>query len=102
MAEHLADKHVRPSSIDGKATASFLLAIVSVLVAQLWILATVVAIAAISLGLASRRSLRADPTLRGTVLSLGGFLIAVGVLVLATVGPSLLSLFLFAIAQPAA
>jgi len=101
MVEQAFESRVR-SPIDGKAIASFLLAVVSVLVAQFWILATVVAIAAISLALASRRSLRADPALRGTMLSLGGFLIAVGVLVLATVGPSLLSLLLLAIAPSAA
>jgi hypothetical protein len=41
---------------------------------------------------------REQPHLRGTILSLSGFLISVGVLVFATVGPSMLSLFLFALA----
>lgn len=92
--------HARP--VDGKAIASFSLAIVSVLATQFWIIATAAAIAAMSLALASRRSIRADPGLRGTALSVAGFLIAVGVLLFATVGPSLLSLFLFTIAPPAA
>ncbi|PKI89867.1 hypothetical protein CW368_11915 [Actinomycetales bacterium SN12] len=93
---------VRSRPVDGKAIASFSLAIVSALATQFWIVATVVAVAAVSLALASRRSIHADPGLRGTALSLAGFLVAVGVLLFATVGPSLLSLFLFTIAPQAA
>ncbi len=88
----------RVGAVDGKAVASFLLAVLSVLTAQSWLVATVAATAAISLALASRRTLREAPHLRGTVLSLSGFLIAVGVLLIATVGPSLLTLFLFSLA----
>ncbi|MFJ4045232.1 hypothetical protein ACIPV2_05745 [Microbacterium sp. NPDC089987] len=102
MPEAGVEDGVRSRPVDGKAIASFSLAIVSVLASQFWIVATVVAVAAVSLALASRRSIRADPSLRGTALSLVGFLIAVGVLLFATVGPSLLSLFLFTIAPPAA
>lgn len=84
--------------IDGKAIASVSLAIASALIVQVWVIASVIAIAAISLALASRRSLQADPALRGTTLNLSGFLIAVGVLVV-TVGPYLLSLFLYTVAS---
>lgn len=101
MSEAGIEDRVRSRPVDGKAIASFSLAIVSVLATQFWIIATVVAVAAVSLALASRRSIRADPGLRGTMLSLAGFLIAVGVLLFATVGPSLLSMFLFTIAPPA-
>lgn len=102
MPETGIKDRVRSRPVDGKAIASFSLAIVSVLATQFWIVATVAAIAAVSLALASRRSIRANPALLGTTLSLAGFLIAVGVLFFATVGPSLLSLFLFTIAPPAA
>jgi hypothetical protein len=102
MSEAEIEDRVRPRPIDGKAIASFSLAIVSVLATQFWIIATVTAVAAVSLALASRRSIRADPVLRGTTLSLAGSLLAVGVLVFGTVGPSLLSWFLFTIAPPAA
>lgn len=67
-----------------------MLAVVAVLTVKLWLVATIVAVAAVSLALASRRSLRADPQLRGTALGLAGFLLAGGVLLFATVGPSLL------------
>lgn len=93
---------VRSRAIDRKAIASFSLAMVAVLTAQFWIIATAVSIAAVSLALASRRSVRMHPELRGTTLGLAGFLIAAGVLVFATVGRSLLTLFLFTIAPPAA
>lgn len=102
MVETGIDSRARSRPVDGKAIASFSLAIVSVLAAQFWVIATLTAIAALSLALASRRSVRADPALRGTTLGLAGFLIAVCVLLFATVGPSLLTLFLFTIAPPAA
>lgn len=102
MAETTIENRVRSRPVDGKAIASFSLAVVAVLTTQFWIITTVVAVASVSLALASRRSVRADPNLRGTTLSLAGFLIAAGVLVFATVGPSLLTLFLFTIAPPAA
>jgi len=102
MSEAGTEDRVRSRPVDGKAIASFSLAIVSVLVSQLWIFATLVAVAAVSLALASRRSIRADPDLRGTALSLAGFLIAVGVLLFATVGPALLSFLLVVIASPEA
>jgi hypothetical protein len=102
MSETEVDSRVRSRPIDRKAIASFSLAIFSVFATQFWIIATVSAIAAVSLALASRRSIRMDPALRGTTMSLAGFLIAAGVLVFATVGPSLLTLLLFTIAPPAA
>ncbi len=102
MSESGVENRLRSRPVDGKAIASFSLAIVSVLTTQFWIIAAAAAVAAVSLSLASRRSIRADTSLRGTTLSLAGFLIAVGVLVFATVGPSLLALLLFTIAPPAA
>jgi len=102
MAETTIENRVRSRPVDGKAIASVSLAVVAVLTTQFWIIATVVAIASICLAFASRRSVRADPNLRGTTLSLAGFLIAAGVLVFATVGPPLLTLFLLTIATPAA
>lgn len=88
-------------SVDGKAIASLALALVAVVTSEWWLVATLVAVAAIALALASRRSVRNDPQLWGTALSLSGFLIAVGVLLFATVGPSLLAAFLLTIAPPA-
>lgn len=82
---------------DGKALASLMLAIIAACIASLWIVATVVAVAAISLALASRRSLRANPALLGTTPSVLGFLIASGVLLFATLGPVVLSMFLLAL-----
>lgn len=102
MSETEVEDRVHSRPVDGKAIASFFLAIVSVLVTQFWIIAAAAAVAAVSLALASRRSIRADPGLHGTTLSLAGFLIAVGVLLFATVGPLLLSMFRFTIAPPAA
>jgi len=84
--------------LDGKALVSLLLAIVAVLTSQIWIVATLAAIASIGSALLSRKAVRDQPHLRGTFLSLAGFLISVGVLAFATVGPSILSLFLFALA----
>jgi len=84
--------------LDGKALVSLLLAIVAVLTSQIWIVATLAAIASIGSALLSRKAVREQPHLRGTVLSLAGFLISVGVLVFATVGPSMLGMFLFALA----
>lgn len=84
--------------VDRKAIASLILAIASVVTAQLWLVATIAAIASISLALASRHSVRENENLHGTVLSLAGFLIAAGVLIFATVGPSLLTLFLYSLA----
>ena len=83
---------------DSRAIVSVLLAIVAVLTVQVWIVATLAAIASIGSALLSRKAVREQPHLRGTILSLSGFLISVGVLVFATVGPSMLSLFLFALA----
>ncbi|GGD76858.1 hypothetical protein [Microbacterium murale] len=91
------DTEVR-AHIDRKAVASLALAIVAVLTTQFWLGATITAVASIALALASRRSVREDEHLRGTTLSLAGFLIASGVLIFATVGPSLLSLFLYSLA----
>lgn len=101
MTEAAGNERAGSRPIEKKAIAGFALAIVSVLAAQFWIVSTVIAVAAVSLALASRGSLRRDPSLRGTALSLAAFLIAFGVLLFATVGPSLLSLFLLAIAPPA-
>jgi len=84
--------------LDGKALVSLLLAVVAVLTAQVWIVATLAALASIGSALLSRKAVREEPHLRGTILSLAGFLISVGVLAFATVGPSILSLFLFALA----
>ncbi len=82
---------------DSKALASLTLAIIAACIASLWIIATVIAIAAISLALASRRSLRANPALLGTTPSVLGFLIASGVLLFATLGPVVLNMFLLAL-----
>jgi len=84
--------------VDGKAIGSVTLAVAAVVAIQWWAVSTVLAVAAVALALASRRSLRADPMLRGTALSLAGFLIGACVLVFATVGPALLGLVLVTIA----
>lgn len=76
---------------------SLLFAIVAVLTVHVWIVATLAALASIGSALLSRKAVREQPHLRGTILSLAGFLISVGVLAFATVGPSILSLFLFAL-----
>jgi len=88
----------RTRPLDGKAVASPVLAVAAVLTVDLWFVATILAIAAISFALASRRSLRADPELRGTTLGLVGFLISAGVLVV-TMGPSLLLLWSMTLAS---
>jgi len=84
--------------LDVRALVSALLAVVAVLTAQVWIVATLAALASIGSALLSRKAVREQPHLRGTILSLSGFLISVGVLVFATVGPSMLGMFLFALA----
>lgn len=88
----IADRRAeRAHRVDGKAIVSAVLAIAAVLTAHVWVIATLLSAAAVALALASRRSLRADPELGGTALSLAGFLLASGVLVFATIGPIVLS-----------
>lgn len=86
--------------VDGKAIAAATLAVFALAAAQWWIIGTVAALAAIAFALASRRAVRADPNLRGATLGVLGFIVAVGVLVFATVGPSLVALLLVTLAPP--
>ncbi|WP_029267162.1 MULTISPECIES: hypothetical protein [unclassified Microbacterium] len=90
----------RKGRYDRNAFASCILALAAVLTSGWWLAGTVLACAAIGFALASRKALKADDTLRGAGISLAGFLVSVAVLLFATVGPSLLTLFLFAIAPP--
>ena len=87
---------------DGKAFASCILAVAAALSVGIWLLATALACASIACAVASRRATRADDSLRGSGVALAGFLVAGGVLLFGTVGPSLLTMFLFAIAPPPA
>lgn len=90
----------RKGRYDRNAFVSCLLALGAVLTSGWWLVGTLLACAAIGFALASRKALKTDDTLRGAGFSLAGFLVAVGVLLFATIGPSLLSLFLFTIAPP--
>ncbi|AXL11414.1 hypothetical protein DXT68_04135 [Microbacterium foliorum] len=90
----------RKGRYDRNAFASCLLALGAVLTSGWWLSGTLLACAAIGFALASRKALKADDSLRGTGFSLAGFVVAVGVLLFATVGLSLLSLLLFTIAPP--
>jgi len=90
----------RSRPVDGKAIASSLLAVAAALTTTWWLLSAVLAIAAISVALASRRALKADPRLRGVALGLGGFLLATATLIF-VVGPMLLASFVFLLAPPA-
>jgi glutathione S-transferase len=90
----------RKGRYDRNAFASCIFAIAAVLASGLWLLGTALACAAIAFALVSRKATRADDNLRGAGLALTGFLVGVAVLLFATVGPSLLSLFLFTIAPP--
>lgn len=85
--------------VDGTAIVSFVLSLAAAATTLVWGLSVLLAVGALAGSLLSRRSLRRDPLLRGTALSLAAFLIAVGVLIV-TLGPSLLSLFLFTLAPP--
>ncbi|WZH38111.1 MAG: hypothetical protein PIR02_05435 [Microbacterium enclense] len=89
----------RTRPIDGKAIAAFMLGVGAALTSSWWPAAAVLAVAAISVALASRRALKADPQLRGVWLGLGGFLIAVVTLIV-TFGPTLLAWFVFLLAPP--
>lgn len=84
--------------MDGRAVASAVIALVAVVTSQSWIIGTLAATLSITLALAARRALRKDDELRGTVLSLAGFLVSLGVLVFVTVGPTVLFLLLYVIA----
>lgn len=90
----------RKGRYDLNAFASCLLAFAAVLTNGWWLVGTLLACAAIGFALASRKALKADDSLHGAGFSLAGFLVAVAVLLFATIGPTLLSLFLFAIAPP--
>lgn len=87
---------------DSRAFVSCILAVAAVLTVGIWLLATALACASIACALASRRATKADSSLRGSGFALAGFLVAAGVLLFGTVGPSLLTLFLFTIAPPPA
>lgn len=84
--------------MDGRAVASAVIALVAAVTSQSWIIGTLAATLSITLALAARRALRKDDELRGTVLSLAGFLVSLGVLVFVTVGPTVLFLLLYVIA----
>lgn len=86
--------------IDAKATTSLALAIAA-LVASAWVwwLASALAVAALVLSILSRQTIRRDPEMRGAGASLAGLLLSLFVLVFVTVGPPLLTLFLFAWAR---
>lgn len=86
--------------LDAMAIVSFGLSLAASSTLWIWGLPALLAIAALAGSLVSRKALRRDPSLRGTALSLAAFLIAIGVLVV-TLGPSLLSSFLFMLAPPA-
>lgn len=90
----------RRTRYDRSALASSVLALAAVVTSGLWLLATALACVAIAFALASRKAAKLDDSLRGTGFALAGFLVAVGVLVFVTIGPSVLSLFLFTIAPP--
>jgi len=91
--------HTERRPVDGKAIASFVLAVAAAVTVPWLVISVVLSLAAISVSLSSRRTLRANPHLRGTGLSLGGFLIAAGSLVF-SLGPTLLSTLVFWIAPP--
>ncbi|MBV0894568.1 hypothetical protein [Microbacterium sp. NC79] len=83
---------------DRTALASVVLAAVAVVLVNLWLPATIVALAAVTLALASRRALKAGEERRGAMLAIVGFLGAGGVLI-ATVVPRIyvLLVYLFAV-----
>jgi len=86
--------------VDGKALASGGLALGALLLANYWLLATLLAVAAIACALASRRTIKSNPTIRGTTLAILGMLAALGVLVFKTIGPSVVVSLLFLLAPP--
>jgi hypothetical protein len=89
----------RTRPVDGKAIAAFMLGVAAALTSSWWLVAAVLAVAAISVALASRRALKADPQLRGVWLGLGGFLLAVVTLIVA-IGPMVVAWFVFLLAPP--
>lgn len=86
-----------PPAVDGAAIASALLAVAAVVSSGWAPVAILLAVVAVVAALVSRRSLRADPELRGGALSLGAFLLAAGTLVVIA-GPPLISGILFPVA----
>ena len=89
----------RTRPVDGKAIGAAVLAGLAVLTSSFWLVSAVIATAAIAASLSSRSAVRQNPELRGVGLGVLAFLVSCVVLFL-TLGPILLSTYLFALAPP--
>ncbi|MET4703508.1 hypothetical protein [Frigoribacterium sp. UYMn621] len=89
MSESLVD--ARP--VPGTAIAALTVGVLSIAAIPLMVVATLpLGVVALVLGLVSRRTLRRDPTLRGSRISLAGFLLGISGMILGGAVPLALML----------